>query len=225
MASVGQSGAEWDWDSPFPLGQANAADAAGSVAAALFAGFSLTLIGLIVPDTGKFRWPGVGLTLLATAAVLFIASVQCAFWAKEYAITPSDLDNWYGGMSGRSKIAYQRGHQLNFRRWVRRMNTIYRWGILFLLSGMAIALVPPSSAGAARLAAIAVIGLGFSVELLWIFSTWLLVGSPSIVFNDSPDDPMVAVRFEAIRRSPLLRWLARRFVPLARIEVPGPPGT
>jgi len=223
VPSEGQPGPDWDWDSPFPLGLANAADSAGSVAAALFAGFSLTLIGLIVPDAAKFRWPGIGLTLLAVAAVSFIASVQCAFWAKEYAISPNDLDNWYGDMSRYNKIAYQRGHQLNFLRWVRRMNTIYRYGILFLLSGMAIALVPKSSLNSGRLAAIAIIALGLLVELLWIFSTWLLAGSSSIVFNDSPDAPSGNVRFDAIRRSPPLRRLARRFVPLARVEVPQPP--
>jgi len=210
----------WDWDGPFPLGQANGADSAGSVAAALFAGFSLTLIGLIVPDKMPFRWPGYGLLLLAAAAVLFIASVQCAFWAKEYAITPEDLDKWYPDMSRRDKIAYQRGHQLNFRRWVRRMNTSYRLGILFLLSGMAVALVPKGSLGTQRAAVIAVIGLGFVVEVLWIFSTWLLSGSPSIVFNDNPDEILRPVRLESIRNSARLRRLARVFVPLARVEVP-----
>lgn len=223
MASGQQSGEKWDWDSPFPLGQANAADSAGSVAAALFAGFSLTLIGLIVPDTTEFRWPGFGLFLLAFAAVLFIASVQCAFWAKEYAITPEDLDMWYRDMSQRDKVAYQRGHQINFRRWVRRMNTSYRWGILFLLSGMAIALVPKTSLGSARAAAISIVGLGFLVELLWIFSTWLLDGTPSIVFNDDPDEPLRRVRLESIRRSQRLRRLARLCVPLARVKVPKSP--
>jgi hypothetical protein len=219
-AASGQPGVDWDWDAPFPIGQANAADSAGSVAAALFAGFSLTLIGLIVPDVTRFRWPGAGLLLLAIAALLFIASVQCAFWAKEYGITPDDLNKWYPGMSDRDKIAYQRGHQLNFRRWVGRMNTSYRFGILFLLSGMAIALVPKGSPDTARLAAIAVIAAGLMVELVWIFSTWLLWGTPSIVFNSDPDRPVVQVRFKAIRLSPGLRRVARLMVPVARIKVP-----
>ncbi len=210
----------WDWDSPFPLGQANAADSAGSVAAALFAGFSLTLIGLIVPDTTKFRWAGVGLFLLALASVLFVASVQCAFWAKEYAISPGDLDTWYEDMSKHDKIAYQRAHQLNFRRWVARMNKSYRIGILALLCGMTVALVPAGALGVMRGAAIGIIIAGFLTELLWIFSTWILDGSPSIAFGRDPDEPLRPVSFMPIRTSPALRRLARIFVPLARIDVP-----
>lgn len=220
LTTVEQPEQTWDWDSPFPLGQANAADSAGSVAAALFAGFSLTLIGLIVPDTTKFRWPGVGLLLLALASVLFVASVQCAFWAKEYAINPGDLDAWYGDMSKHDKIAYQRAHQLNFRRWAARMNRSYRLGILALLSGMTVALVPTGSLSLMRGVAIGVIILGFLVELLWIFSTWLLDGSPSIAFGHDRDEPLRPVSFRSIRTSPALRRLARVFVPLARIDVP-----
>jgi hypothetical protein len=210
----------WTWASPFPLGQANAADAADSVASALFAGFSLTLLTLVVQDPGKFRWPGVGLALLALAAVLFVASVQCAFWAKQYAINPDDLDRWYGGMSHRNKVAFQRGHQLNFLRWAGRGNTSYRIGILCLLGGMAVALVPSGAVDSERIAAIAIICVGLVVELLWIFSTWLLAGSSSITFGDRPDLPSTDVRFARLRCSPTLRRLARGFVPLARVRVP-----
>jgi hypothetical protein len=178
------------------------------------------LIGLIVPDTTKFRWPGVGLLLLALAAVLFVASVQCAFWAKEYAITPGDLDAWYGDMSKHDKIAYQRAHQLNFRRWVARMNKSYRLGILALLSGMTVALVPTGGFGWTRGAAIGIIIVGFLTELLWVCSTWILEGSSSIAFGHDRDEPLQQVSFMAIRTSPALRRLARIFVPLARIDVP-----
>lgn len=225
LTTVAQPEPTWDWDSPFPLGQANAADSAGSVAAALFAGFSLTLIGLIVPDTANFRWPAVGLVLLALAAVLFVASVQCAFWAKQYAITPGDLETWYGGMTKHTKIAYQRAHQLNFRRWVGRMNKSYRLGILALLSGMTVTLVPKGALGVMRGAAIGIIVVGFLIELLWIWSTWILNGSSSIVFGTDPDEPLQPVSFAAIRTSRTLRRVARLFVPLARIDVPPAPST
>ncbi|HXK14152.1 MAG TPA: hypothetical protein VNH45_06420 [Gaiellaceae bacterium] len=152
--------------------------------------------------------------------MLFVASVQCAFWAKEYVVAPGDLDAWYGDMSKRDKIAYQRAHQLNFRRWAARMNKSYRLGILALLSGMTVALVPTGSLGVMRSAAIGVIIAGFLVELLWIFSTWLLDGSPSIVFGLDRDEPLRPVSFRSIRTSPPLRRLARVFVPLARIDVP-----
>jgi hypothetical protein len=152
--------------------------------------------------------------------VLFVASVQCAFWAKEYAISPSDLDTWYGDMSKRDKIAYQRAHQLNFRRWVARMNKSYRLGILALLSGMTVALVPTGALGWMRGAAMGIIIVGFLTELLWICSTWILDGSSSIAFGDDRDEPLQPVSFMAIRTSPALRRLSRIFVPLARIDVP-----
>jgi hypothetical protein len=206
-----------EWSSPSPLGFTHAADSAGSVAAALLAGFALTLIGLIVADATKFRMPGLALSLLALSVVFFIAAVQCSFWAKQYAITPDDVKMWYPNYKRPEGVRLQTVHYLNFLAWDKRMNWAYRLGILSLLSGAAVTLVPRGSAGVGREAAIAIVSFGFVVELLWIFSIWVLDGSPSMGFTYTDDAPVEKVRFMHLRSWKPLRRFARVFVPYARV--------
>jgi hypothetical protein len=188
----------------------------------LLAGFSFALIGLIVPDASKYRMADTGLSLIAGAAIAFIASVQCAFWARQYAVTPTDLEAWYpvGEVSREERVGRQKQHRLAFLRWNHRANQSYRIGLLLLLSGTAVVLVPPGSVEAGRLTAIAIVGAGFVGELLWIFSTWLLAGSGTLLFNDTADEPTQPVRLERIRRAKPLRRLARFFIPVFRVQTP-----
>jgi len=65
------------------------------------------------------------------------------------------------------------------------------------------------------------LGRSLCRELLWIFSTWVLAGSRSILFNDAEDQPTHAVRFQQLRCSKRLRRFARLFVPLFRVNTPG----
>lgn len=163
-----------------------------------------------------------GLSLIAGAAIAFIASVQCAFWARQYAVTPTDLEAWYpvGEVSREERVGRQKQHRLAFLRWNHRANQSYRIGLLLLLSGTAVVLVPPGSVEAGRLTAIAIVGAGFVGELLWIFSTWLLAGSGTLLFNDTADEPTQPVRLERIRRAKPLRRLARFFIPVFRVQTP-----
>jgi hypothetical protein len=210
----------WDWDAPFPYGFPAAVESSGSGAAPFLAGFTFALIGLILPDTGHFRHPGSALVLLSASAIAFIATVQCAFWARQYAVTPEDVTTWRPQYPRARQVALQRLHQLAFRIWARRANRSYRAGIMLLLAGVGLALVPPGSISAARGAAIGVIGIGFVGELLWMAAQWLLSGSDDLVYDETPDLPRKDVRFRRLRTQPLLRRIARLFVPLARLERP-----
>jgi len=210
------------WDQPFPYGYPASAESAGSVAAPLLAGFSFALVGLVIPSPNDFRWPSAALLLLLAAGLAFIGAVQCWFWARMYAITPQDIDLWRPDYPAKQKLAIQRLHMRGFDIWSSRFNRFYRVGILLLLAGMTFTLVPRGDIGPVRSLAIALAAAGFIAELVWIAAIWLLKGSPVGAYDKQVDEPKEGVRFSQVRRSPILRRVARAIVPLPRIELPPP---
>ena len=208
----------WDWDPPFPYGYPAAIDSAGLVAAPFLAGFSLTLLGLLIPESATFRLGDLALILLAAAAVCFIATVQCTFWARQYVVSPEEIRMWRPGYEPARQIALQRLHMAAFNTWSARSVWTYRAGILLVMAGVAVALVPKGSIGLGRAAAIAVLGIGFLGEVLWILAGLFLAGSPNFVYDDRPDAPPASAG--RLRRWPTARRVARFFVPLTRLERP-----
>jgi hypothetical protein len=204
------------WDAPWPYGYPGAVDSAGSVAAPLLAGFSFALVGLIVPEGKGIRWPSFTLALLVAAGFLFVAAVQCGFWARLWAVTPSEINEWTPTDPEERRHAEQRLHAAGFRLWSYRLTWAYRWGILALLAGVTLVLVPPGSPSAARWVAIGVASAGWLLEAVWIGSGWILQGSPTALFGNQPDVPKDGTRHLWIRRSSLLRRIARQFRPLIR---------
>ena len=163
-----------NWDAPWPYGYPGSVESAGSVAAPLLAGFSFALIGLIVPEGTGIRWPGLALTLFVAAGLLFVAAVQCGFWARLWTVTPSDLCEWSPDDPDDRKRAEQRLHAKGFRLWSNRLTWAYRWGILALLAGVTILLVPPGNLSGMRWAAIVLAAMG-----------WLLEGCGSLLVGSS----------------------------------------
>lgn len=207
------------WEAPFPFGYAAAAENTGSVAAPLLAGFSFALVGLIVPAPEHLRWPDLALSLLVASGVSFVAAVQCGFWARQFVATPDEIRLWHPEYPQGRMQALQRLHASCFRRWNGRLNRSYRAGIVLLLLGVTFVLVPPGHVGWLRGLAVAIAAAATAAELLWIGSTWLLVGSPTMAYDDQPDVPGDGVQARALRSSPLLRAVARVFVPLERIQL------
>jgi hypothetical protein len=188
------------------------------VAAPFLAGFSLTLLGLLIPQSDTFRLGDLALILLAAAAVCFIATVQCTFWARQYVVTPQEIEMWRPAYPAERRIALQRLHKCAFDIWSARSVWCYRAGILFVMAGVAVALVPEGSVGLGRWLAILVLALGFVGELLWIVAGLVLVGSPNFVYDDRPDAP--PANAGALRRWGPARRVSRFFVPLTRLERP-----
>jgi hypothetical protein len=207
------------WKAPFPFGYAAAAESVGSVASPLLAGFSFALVGLVLPSPEHFRWPNAALLFLFGAGVLFIAAVQFSFWARQYAITADDIKLWQPDYPPGRMHALQRLHITAFNKWNARMNRSYRWGIMALLIGLTLSLVAPSHIGWGRGLVIAVGVLASLLELLWIASTWFLTGSPTTAYDNQPDQPSANLPFAWVRRRRSLRYVARCFVPLTRIQL------
>ena len=208
-----------EWKGPFPFGYAAAADSAGSVAAPLLAGFSFTLVGLVIPSPERFRWPSLTLVFLVSAGVVFIAAVQAGFWARQFATTPDDIRLWRPNYTSGHMHALQRLHASGFMIWNARMNRAYRAGITLLLIGVTLSLVPRGHVGWVRALAVVVAVAASVLELIWIAAIWVLDGSPTMVFDDQADKAQPGIRHQWLRQRRFARRVARVFVPLPRITL------
>jgi hypothetical protein len=160
-------------------GSAAAVQSVGSVAAPLLAGFSFTLVGLVLASPERFRWPGTSLLLLTLAGLSLVTAVQCAAWARKWDPTPAELLNWwpdFGNLPAEARqqvYEEQRVHAGHHDRWARVTRLAYNAGILSLLAAITVSLVPPrnhsfvSPWGLAMLLAF----LGFVGEIVWVFAS------------------------------------------------------
>jgi hypothetical protein len=206
------------WAAPWPYGDFAAAESAGGVASPLLAGFCFTLIGLIVPEGKGIRWPGFALVLLVAGGLFFIAAVQCGAWARQWTVTPQELDEWGPGEPLGRKEAEQRAHFVGFSMWSRRLRLADRGGIVALLAGVMVMLVPPGHITGMRWLAIVTAACGLVLESLWIASGWLLKGSPDCLYGNRPDVPKPGTPLLWLRGSLRLRRVARAFRPIIRVD-------
>ncbi len=181
------------WNVPKPLGYAAAIDGFGSVAAPLLAGFTIALIGITVPlsSDSPVRNPGTALAFLAVSALSLLASVQCSMWARQYVVKPSEILDWWPDshadagldrLAARSRLQDLRLTQWRYSKisatWLSRARLSYHVGILALLLGVLIILVPKHWTPS-RVAGCIVLGIGFIAEVLWVVAptrrSWPLV--------------------------------------------------
>ncbi|HSK15229.1 MAG TPA: hypothetical protein VK915_03580 [Gaiellaceae bacterium] len=168
------------WRRPEPYGHPEAIHSLGSVAAPLLAGFSLTLVAYTLTETQAFRWPDAALALIMGAVLALIGCVQCTMCARLFHVTPAELESWWPDADDPARADLNRREQARLadshRLWARRAQVLYNGGILLLLAGITVALVPPGPLAPARLAALAVGLLGLAVALLWIASVLAPLG-------------------------------------------------
>src|SRR6476646_11116124 len=82
------------WKMPYPYGASAAIESMSGIAAALLAGFSVTLLGVVAQAPTSFRWPGAALIGLLVTAILLIACVQVGFRARKYIYSRADFEQW-----------------------------------------------------------------------------------------------------------------------------------
>jgi hypothetical protein len=79
-----------------PPGYLESIQAAGSVAAPLFAGASFTLVALVLQSTTPFgRWQDLTLLLLVGAGLAQVFAAQSVIWTRRYMVTPDELKQWF----------------------------------------------------------------------------------------------------------------------------------
>jgi hypothetical protein len=164
------------WKPPFPVGYAAAIDSMGSVAAPLLASVSAALATLVISNEKAFRCPTATLFLLVGATLALITTVQCAFRARQFAVTPAEIEQWWpiDDDSGRYlRRQYQRYHSEQHTVWAKRASKAYNVGLLCLLLALALITVPKGALdeSVGRLAVVALAVLGALAELAWIVYT------------------------------------------------------
>ena len=160
------------WVPPAPLGEADAVQILSGVAAPLLAGFSFTLIGIIVPTPfDHLRWPNLTLALLVGAAVTLIIAVQVGARARAYQTDPDTVGMWLYFFNLTDRVRQQQWHAARLRVWSAASRVMFDLGILFLFASATLFLVPRgslTSASAARLAPSGIMAVGFGIECIWL---------------------------------------------------------
>jgi hypothetical protein len=166
------------WEAPPEYGYAAAIEGMGSVAAPLLGGFSFALAVFLIESKDSSFWTTVALLLFLTAAFAFVSTVQFTFRARQFAVTPPEIEMWYRNPDDpivRERLRReQRYYVANHRAWATRAAWAYDAGLLSLLLGVATAFVPSEGLGDAsggRVTVIALAFLGFAVEFTWIART------------------------------------------------------
>jgi hypothetical protein len=146
-------------------------DAVSAVAAPLLAGFSITLVGVVAQASPNFALPGAAMLTLSAAAIFFVVSVQCGYWARQYLASPADLIAWDLSSSDAQKIEQARNSRV-YESWQSRAGRSYEIAIVLLTVGLGITLVPLGTDSTAdyvvRWVAVGVVGFAFVFEIYWI---------------------------------------------------------
>jgi MFS family permease len=177
------------WHAEAPYGHSRSVDSAGTIAAPLLAGFTITMMTFVVEHHDLVRWADIALLVLVSAAILLLISVQCAYSARRYAVIPSELVDWWPDIhddDDRLEMVREEqwGHAELYTLWVRRFTNTFNAGILLVLVGLMLVLLPPdrvmgkpADISISRYFAVSVSAAGVVLELLWIIATWGVGGS------------------------------------------------
>ena len=171
------------------MGTRGRIDSAGTIAAPLLAAHDHA-DRVRDREREEVRWPDTALLLLVTATVLLLASVQCANSARRYAVGgPSELEAWWPDLrTDPHRLEMVRreqwGHSELYLLWVRRFVRTLNVGILFVIAGLAVVLLPPCvvdgkpvDIATTRYVAVGIATAGVLLEALWIVAIWGVGGT------------------------------------------------
>ena len=181
------------WKPPAPYGAPDSVQATGTVAAPLLAGFTITLIGLVVDTSNQgIRHRDTALLALMAAAASLLAAIQCAYSARRYMVVPDELTSWWPDAKDHPETQLRRrqeeqfAHRLLHTQWATRFRVVYHVGIILMLAGLTVLLIPPEAArpvtgqtvpqadvSTVRWLAIGLAGASAVGEVIWIAATRL----------------------------------------------------
>jgi hypothetical protein len=168
------------WEVPNPYGYPAAIESMGSIAAPFFAGVSVALAVFVMQNSGAFGWGDWALLFLVASAFAFVATLQFTFWARQFAVTPPEMNAWWPDAAEEDRLTMLQREQRRYfnqhERWSNRARNAYDIGMLCFLLGAVVCLVPHGGISAAsngRLAVFALAVAGLVAEAAWIASSRL----------------------------------------------------
>jgi uncharacterized protein YndB with AHSA1/START domain len=143
---------------PGEIGAASWIDSIGGWATPLLGGFSLASVIAVSGNAGNSRWPGAAIVALTIAALILIVTVQAAQVARRALAQRADLPIW-GSVHDRSpesgfveEACRETDRALvAAKTWYKRARRLYHCGIIALLTGLALVLVPSKADTQAKL--------------------------------------------------------------------------
>jgi hypothetical protein len=163
------------WRPIFPLGYPAAIDSMTSVAAPLLATVSAGTVVFVASNQNAVRWPNATLALLIGSFLALVFAVQSGFQARLYAVTPSQLSEWFPETDEGSIILLRRNQRYyfdKFTEWSKRARWSYNAGVSVLLLSVVTVVVPRTqpheAVSAGRYFVIGLAAAGFAVEALWL---------------------------------------------------------
>lgn len=165
------------WKSPSPVGVMEGLRGVGTIAAPLLAGFSLAAIATVASADSPPPLTDYAIAALALTSVLMLFALQFSFLALQHAAPPEQRLDWHPEAAMcESVLETERRWQARdlalMNHYVDLTKLFYDVGLLFLIGGL-ILLIVPASWTAARIVAVVIAVLAGAVEAFWIF-TWRL---------------------------------------------------
>jgi hypothetical protein len=141
------------WQRPGRYGYADALESAGLIVAPLLAGFTITLVGLLLDtSTEGIAHRDLTLVILVGSVGALLAAMQFAYAARQFAVKPDEIGSWWPGLDDpsddgvieqwRELRAEQLAHQTMHDRWGKRFRDAYHLGVMLLLIGLVVVLIP-----------------------------------------------------------------------------------
>lgn len=162
------------FDVPYYYAGTSAIESMSSVAAPLLAGGALVFIGIVMQQAQALRFPGIVLVTSLVALMALILSVQCGYWARQHAVTPSDIEQWWPDLSEDERLQRVRAdwwqERSDYQVWARRTRLMFGCGVILIWLALAVAAVPTGSGGyvAYRWIAVAICLTASVLEALWL---------------------------------------------------------
>lgn len=144
------------------------ANTLGKTASPLLAGFSMSLIGVVVgiDSTSKIKYPDLGLIFLIFATALFVLAVQFTVHLSKYCLSIEEHKRRSPHVDdAQRKVGYD-GAMTDYHSWANRSRLSFDCGLGFLFLGITIILWPPNPS-LLRTAAVFFSFLFFTCELVW----------------------------------------------------------
>ena len=144
------------------------ANTLGKTASPLLAGFSMSLIGVVVgiDSINKIKYPDFGLVLLVLAAVSFVLAVQFTVHFSQYFLSEDEHKRRTPGLADAARANAYKCAMINYHSWANCSRLSFDCGIGFLSFGICIMLLPPNPS-CLRIFAVVLSFLFFACEIVW----------------------------------------------------------